>query len=306
MSALNLFVVKSILLLWVVCAVLCHHQKRDVHHRIIIKQRIPRSHKRGQNHGRDHKHHHHAYKKEKRHHSSLEKDSDEDISHSKENSSSFEDIDAAKKYKARKPHQHHDTKNQFQDFDEPKPAQSSKYIFQNEWTPMNSEQLFSQDSHETFTRHNKKKRDYKKSYLSSLKPPPVDLTTSFPFQFTSTFPQFIQYSNAFSNFDLNKKVMESNQSPLIGTIEHPQVEFSQLKDFNSLGNHRASYEVTELTPAGSNTNTFIAVPDDMDAESSNKEEATTKTSKPKTEEVKSTQRPVRGRGRAAYRGQKKA
>lgn len=183
---------------------------------------------------------------------------------------------------------------------------NSKFIFQNEWTPLSSEQLLL-GSQETYIERHKKKRDGRKRYLASLKPPPIELTTSYPFQYESSpiFPQLISYPNTFSNYNLNKKIIESNQSPLIGTIEHPIIQFSELTDnYNTLKNHHTSYEVTELIPSDSNTDTFISVPDDNTSDES-VEEATTKSNKYIKEQIKSTQRPIRSRGRVTFRGQNK-
>ncbi|XP_018567737.1 uncharacterized protein LOC108908252 [Anoplophora glabripennis] len=321
MCAPNIFIIKTLLLLWVVCAVLCEHHKRDVH-RIVIKQRIPRSHKKGHSntHGHDHKRgrhhsgrsHGHDYKRPKKHHDSRERDSSEDASYSRENS--FEEV--FQKQKGHKTY-HTDSKKSYssplysvnQDHQETrqKRYKEPKFIFQNEWTPLSSEQILL-SSLEAYKERHKKKRDGRKTHLTSLKPPPIDFTTSYPLQFesSSVFPQLIGYPDAFSNFDLSKKTIESNQSPLIGTIEQPNVQFPEFKDnYNKLKNHRSSYEVTELTPSDTNINTLISVPDDSIPQDSI-EEVTTKASKHQNEEMKSTQRPVRGRGRMTFRGQTKS
>lgn len=61
--------------------------------------------------------------------------------------------------------------------------------------------------------------------------------------------------------------------------------------------------MTELPSSETNTNTFISVLDDNTSEDS-LEEVTTKSNKYKIEEIKSTKRPARNRGRITFRGQK--
>ncbi|KAJ8928116.1 hypothetical protein NQ314_019342 [Rhamnusium bicolor] len=182
--------------------------------------------------------------------------------------------------------------------------------FHNEWIPLSSEQV-QEPSLETHRSRYRWRKDgnNKKQYMKSLKPPPLEITTSYPFRFeaSSIVPQLTSYSSAFSNYNLHKKFIESNQSPLIGTIEQPKL-FSELRhDFDKMNNHRANYEVTELIPAESNINTIISIPDDNMLVLSNEGPTTEEPIKQTYVKVKSTQRPrnPRNRGRVNYRASMK-
>ncbi|KAJ8945948.1 hypothetical protein NQ318_016776 [Aromia moschata] len=287
-TSTNLLLLRVLLLLWVICAVMSQASRRDVR-RIVIRDLVPRGQK-GHGHVRGHRsvgrgHSERDRKrgrktKGKKHRHSSEEDvtSSEDVDASyREDStreSSFED--KVPSHKVHKTHRHsktprHATRSPhfsgFSSLDyeptrlEPYRDESSLNDHGN-WIPLSSEHMLQSTSPEEYRTGRKKKKDsrHRKNYVQSLKPPPLEITSSYPLQFdaVSLFPhQLTGFSNPFANWNYNQKVFQSNP-PLIGTIEQPQL---QMDGTGRLKNQRTSYEDQDLMPEASNVKTVINVPD---------------------------------------------
>ncbi|KAJ8985555.1 hypothetical protein NQ317_019939, partial [Molorchus minor] len=296
MTAANLFFLRGILLLWLVCAVVCVHNKRDVH-RIVIKERRPRSQKKG--HGHYHGHSRNVSQKSKgrkKHKDSSEEsrsfEDSEESSSASSSESSFED--KYRSYNTQKPyHQHNNNHRPHKSkTTHKKPSHFSSHeheatkdyrdkngpTYHSEWIPLSSEHVQVFSSRERPTNNRKKRKESKHGK-----------------QFFETYPQHNTNIGGFFNYpnwNYQQKLYESFP-PLIGTIEQPK--FEVLASPIGLQNQRTSYEATELLPSESIKTTLIRIPEESLVVS---EEETKGGLKNETMETTTTVKPttIRSRG----------
>ncbi|KAG5876104.1 hypothetical protein JTB14_013684 [Gonioctena quinquepunctata] len=267
-SSRNTLLFKLVIFLWFFCTVLGEHQKRDVH-RIIIQERAPRSHKKGQAHKHERGRGQGSSKKGKSPQRNEEDYESYEDGGSSSRESSYEEIFYGRN-KLQKPHYKKKTSHNRPSypanlaFEETRQHQYKQELnphFNNEWVPLNSDQIFqnSPDNHRNNDKGKKRKESKNKSRKQQNKNTRAEHTTSYPIIHvdTSTVYPISAFSGAFPDYN---RLLEVNNSPLITTFEQPKIDFLNSKvSSNRLRNHRASYDVTEANEP--EIDAFILVPD---------------------------------------------
>ncbi|XP_072399478.1 uncharacterized protein [Diabrotica undecimpunctata] len=290
----NYLFIRCIIFLWAtVCVVVAEHQKRDVH-RIILQERVPRSHK-----GHSHQNHSRGKRKGQGHHKKGKRNSDESYSLSVEDNQSFEDI-----FKSHKNHHQHHKDSLFNnpqfgsnlDLQESRhhPFKELQPFYGSDWIPVNFDNHHSNaHSHESHhrekdrrTKRRPKKPNYKNShnhygsYANSpskvLGKPFIELGNSENLgpihhagpssNLPPTFPSSVESSTLYPPIDvlstfsaLNKQLLETNP-PMLAENEDSEPK----EDPDRLKNHKSSYDVQESE--ASDLGTIIYMPDSTPAE----------------------------------------